>query len=64
MVLNYVGIAITAYNLKRIGREILKQEKEKLKKRKLRRVGLNFEKTKKKGERASSGHFRAQIHAF
>ena len=34
----YVGIAITAYNLKRIGREILKQEKEKLKKRKLRRV--------------------------
>ena len=34
----YVGIVITAYNLKRIGREILKQEKEKLKKRKLRRV--------------------------
>ena len=34
----YTGIAITAYNLKRIGREILKQERElnKKKRRKLK----------------------------
>ncbi len=33
----YIGIAVTAYNLKRIGREMLKQELEKEKKKKVRR---------------------------
>lgn len=32
----YVGMGITAYNLKRIGRELLKQEKERLKKERRR----------------------------